>query len=196
MFAREQAAQHFAALLDRPAEDEAIGPREIDVLENAVLQRLFGRETQRLDAALRDAQHFAGLDVAHVVAPIKSNAQVSEATIHAPSSRPRRQRAESARIAQRVHFVARQHQQRIRALDLVQRVAERAGKIPRLAARHQVHDHFGVAGGLENRAAMFERAAQFAALGRLPLWPRASLPLLQSITIGCAFISEVSPAVE
>ena len=36
----------------------------------------------------------------------------------------------------------------------------------------------------------------FDALGRLPLCPSASLPLLQSITMGCAFISEVSPAVE
>ena len=66
MLAREQTPQHLAALLDHAAEDEAVRPGEIDVLENAVLQRLFRRKAQRFHPRARDAKHFAGLDVAHV----------------------------------------------------------------------------------------------------------------------------------
>ena len=48
MLARQQAAQHFAALFHHAAENEAVRPGEIDMLENAVLQRLFRRKVQRL----------------------------------------------------------------------------------------------------------------------------------------------------
>ena len=100
-------------------------------------------------------------------APIRSKAQVSEATSQASPRRPEAERAEAARIADGVHLVARQNQQRIGAFDLIERVAERAGQIARRAARDQVDDHFGVAGGLENGAAMFERAAQLAGVGEI-----------------------------
>ena len=66
MLAGQQAAQRFAALVHRAAEDDAIGAREIDMLENAVLMRLFRREADRFNAAARDAHHFAGLDFANV----------------------------------------------------------------------------------------------------------------------------------
>ena len=67
MLARQQAAEHFAAFVDGAAENHAVGPREIDVLKNAVLLRLFRREVNRFDAGSGDAHHFAGLDFANVL---------------------------------------------------------------------------------------------------------------------------------
>ena len=75
-------------------------------------------------------------------------------------------------------LVARENQQRIGAFDLVERVAQRALQIARRAARHQVHDHFGVAGGLEDRAAMFERAAQLAGVGEIAVVRQRQLALV------------------
>ena len=45
--ARQDAAEIGAHLVDAPAEDVAVGPREVDVLEDAVRQR---RRRKRLDA--------------------------------------------------------------------------------------------------------------------------------------------------
>ena len=173
MFAREQAAEAFAALVHRAAENQAIGPRKIDVLEDAVLQRLFRREVERFDAAARDAHHFAGLDFAHVFGADQIERAGFRSDEPGAAEAAEAQRAEAARIADGVHFVARQHQQRVGAFDLIQRVGERAGEIARAAARDQVHDHFGVAGGLEDRAAMFERAAQLDGVGEVAVVRRA-----------------------
>ena len=143
-----------------------------------------------------NAHHFAGLDIAHVCGAD----QIESAGFrrHDPGAveLAERERAETARVAQRVHFVARQHQQRIRALHLIEGIGERAGKIARLAARHQVHDHFGVARRLENRAAMFERAAPFRRARQIAVVPQSELSLVAVDDDGCAFVSEVSPAVE
>src|SRR5258708_2568060 len=59
------AAQRFPALVDGAAKDDAVRPREIDVFENALLERFFGCEVDGLDARARDAHHFARLDFAH-----------------------------------------------------------------------------------------------------------------------------------
>ena len=111
-------------------------------------------------------------------ASIKSNAQVSDAATQAPSRRPKNQRTEAARVANRIHFVARKKQQRIRAFHLTERVGERAGKIARSAARDQMHDHLGVAGGLENRAAMFEPAAHFQRVRQVAVVAERDLALV------------------
>ena len=61
---------------------------------------------------------------------------------------------------------------------MIERVAERALKIARRAASHQMHDHFGVAGGLENGAAMFESAAQLAGIGEIAVVRQGQLALV------------------
>ena len=89
-------------------------------------------------------------------ASIRSNAQVSRGDDPGAIEAAEAERAEAAGIANRVHFIAREHQQRIRAFHLIEGVGQRAGEIAGAAARDQVDDHFGVAGGLEDGAAMLE----------------------------------------
>src|SRR5215510_10231689 len=67
MLAREQAAQHFAALVNGAAEDDAVRAREVDMLENALLMWFRGREVDGLDPGFGDAHHFAGFDFADVL---------------------------------------------------------------------------------------------------------------------------------
>ena len=148
------------------------------MLENAVLMRLFRREPDRFDPAARNPHHLAGLHFANVF----RIDQIERARFRRRHPRAveaaQNQRTETARIANRVHFIAREHQQRIRAFHLAQRVGDRAGKISRGAARDQMHDHFGVACRLENRAAMFELAAHFDRVRQVAVVAQRELALV------------------
>ena len=50
MFLGQEASEHLAALVHGAAKNDAIGTREIDVLENALLVRFFRSEVDGLDA--------------------------------------------------------------------------------------------------------------------------------------------------
>ena len=67
MLASEKFAERFAAVMHAAAENQAIGAREIDMLENAVLMRLGRREANGFESRARDAQHFSGFDFANVI---------------------------------------------------------------------------------------------------------------------------------
>ena len=118
MFPRQQAAQHLAAFLHHAAKDEAVGPGEINMLENAVLQRLFRREAQRFNSCSGDPQHLAGFDVADIGGADQIEGACFRSNDPAVAESPEGQRAETARVTQRVHLIAREHEQRIRALPL------------------------------------------------------------------------------
>ena len=62
------------------------------------------------------------------------------------------QRTEAARIARRKNPVRTEHHQRKRAFHAAQRVGHRVRQGLLFRERDQVHDHFGVAVGLENRS--------------------------------------------
>src|SRR5487761_1585041 len=94
-------------------------------------------------------------------APIKANAHVSEAS--------ESERAEAARVANGKNFVARQNQKRIRAFHLAERVRDGSREVADFAARHQMHDHFAVARRLEDRALMFQAAAQIQRVGQVAI---------------------------
>src|SRR5690242_13047984 len=145
MLAREQTAEHFAALVNGAAENNAVGTREIDMLENALLMRLGGREVNGLDAALGDAHHFSRFDFADVlrVEEIESAGFAGDEPggVAAGSCEfAENERSEAARIADGVKLVSGENQKRIGAFDLIQRVAERARKIAGLRACKKVHD--------------------------------------------------------
>ncbi len=107
------------------------------------------------------------------------------------------QRTEAARIARGKDAVGRQHDQRKCAFQAAQRIGHGVGQRLLARTRDQVHDDFGVAGGLEDRAlAAPVRRGSPAALVMLPLCASAILPLLHSTMMGCALSSAESPVVE
>src|SRR6185369_15097655 len=167
MLLREQAAECFAALVDAAAEDDAVGAREVDMFEDALLVRFFGREADGFDAAARNADHFSGLDFADVlrVEEVKGAGFAGDQPGIAEFAEIKR--AEASRVAYGVEFVGCQDEEGVGAFDLIQGVAQRAGKIASLRACEEVHDDFGVAIGLEDRAAMFEFAAPLGGVGEI-----------------------------
>ena len=140
--------------------------------------RLFRREADGFDAAARNSHHLARLDFADVFRVDQIERAGFRGRHPGAVEAAQDQRAEAARVADGVHLIARQQQQRIGAFHLVERVGQRAGKIPRRAARDQMHDHFRVAGGLENRAAMFELAAQLERVRQVAVVRQRELALV------------------
>src|SRR6267142_279544 len=172
MFFREQAAEHFAASIDAAAEDGAVRAREIDVLENAMLVRLRRGEVNGFDAGLGDAHHFAGFDFADILRVEKiegAGFAGDDPDFFAfwRNEPAEIERPEAARVADGVKFIGSEHDERVGAFDLIQRVAEGSGKIARGRFGDEMYDNFGVAVCLENRAAMFEFAAPLGGVGEI-----------------------------
>ena len=166
MLARQLPPQRFAAVIHAASENRAVRPREVHMLKNAELVRLFRREMDRLQSRLRNAQHLAWLDFAHIlrVQQIESARFAGYDPGHFAIWRgefSEIQRTEPAGIAHRVQFIRCEHHQRICAFALVQRVAQSAGQIARLRLCQQMHKNFGVAIGLKNGPAMLQLAPPF-----------------------------------
>ncbi len=107
------------------------------MLENTLLMRLRRREVDRLDAGFGDAHHFAGLDFADVfcVEQIEGTGFAGDDPGFFALRRDefaKIQWTEAARIANGVKLFWSQNDERVRAFDLIERVAERSGKIARL----------------------------------------------------------------
>jgi len=167
MLAGEPAAELLAALLNGAAEDEAIGPGEIDVLEDAVLVGLLRGEMDGLLAGAGDAQHFAGLDVADVFRADEIEGAGFRGDHPGALEAAESERAEAAGVADGVELVAGEQHEGVGAFDLVEGIGESAGKISCGGARGEMDDDFRVAGGLENRAFVFHPAAQFVGIGEV-----------------------------
>ena len=169
-FARQLAAQFLAAGLHRAAEDQAVGTREVHVLEDAARLRRGGRIEARTDSLRADHDQFAGLHIAHVVGAD----QIERAGLGGKDdgvlllsfergNAAHGQRPEAARIAHREDAVVAHHHQRKSAFDAAQRVGHGFGQRLLLGERDQVNDDFGVAVGLENRALTLQPGANLRA---------------------------------
>src|SRR5271154_4639655 len=133
---------------------------------------------QRFQAAARNPHHFPRLYVAHVFR-INQIQRASFRSRHPRAIQPAQtQRPESPRIANRINLIARQQQQRIRALHLVQRIRDRARQVSRLAPRDQMHDHFGITGRLKNGSAMLQFLAQLDRVGQVAVVPQRDFSLV------------------
>ena len=144
-----------------------------------------------------------GLTSRSKVAPIRSKAQVSEAKTMVSclcaawaGNAAHGQRPEAARIAGGKDAVGREHDQRKSAFHAAQCVGHGFRQSLLARERDQVHDDFGVAVGLENRALLSNWARTSCALTRLPLCASAIMPLFDSTMMGWALSSAESPVVE
>ena len=198
--AGELAAHVRAHLADVDALERAVGPREVDVLENAEAEPVASAGTgcERAQAVLVDDDDFARLDVADEFGAGDDVERAALAREH-----PRvvdladAERAEAERIAHADDFALAQEHERKRAVDLAQRLDEAAVAEAVRRLRHEMQDDLAVDRRLENRArAPRGRARSTFALTRLPLWPMAIWPREQSTTMGWAFSIVLEPVVE
>src|SRR5258708_6706479 len=176
MLARKEASEHLAAFVYGAAENDAVRAGGTDVLQDTLLERLFGCEPDGLDARFGNAHHLARFDLADILrveqverAGLGSDQPGNEAAGRGYFSQ--HQGAKTARVADGVEFVLGEYEQGIRAFDLIEGIAHRTGKISRFRAADARDDAFGVALGLDNRSAMLELAPS---LETMPAdsWPR------------------------
>ena len=159
-FARQFGADVLADLINRRALDDAVGPREIDMLEDAGAA-FAGANGRKLRTPVSLTMISSpGSTSRRIVAPITSSATVSEAKMVASPSLPMTSGRMPSGSRQATRPFGGQAEQRIGALDLAQRIGQpvERGRIAR--GRDEVDDHLGVAGRLEDRAAPDERGAQ------------------------------------
>src|SRR5215469_5053936 len=165
--ARQFHADPFARLVDADAINDAVGPREVDVLEDAeTLVRIF-EGLAAFDAAGADGDHLAGLDIAHEggaddverAAFRRQNVSVAELTQH--------QRADAERVTHADQSVLRQRHERVSAFDLTQRFGHPLFDRVLERRRDEMDDHLGVRGRLEDAAAPDQAVAQVVGVGEV-----------------------------
>ena len=81
------------------------------------------------------------------------------------------------RIARADQAILRHHDERVGAADLRQRVDDRGLRAVLARAREQMHDHFGVGRGLEDRPAPHQRVPQLAGIDDVAVVPDSQLPV-------------------
>ena len=121
-FAGELAADALARLVDAGALDDAVGPGEIDVLEDAEPAVAAAERQQARDPVGADDDDLAGGDVAHEIGADDVERAGFRGQDPGLAEPAQHQRPHAQRVAHADHLVLRQRRQRIGALDLAQRV--------------------------------------------------------------------------
>jgi hypothetical protein len=199
MLLRELDAELVADVLDDVAVDAAVGPREVDVLEDAV---------GRVDLLLRDEALGAGpfLSMKTISPgsmsrwysmPWRSKAQVSDATAQELPFLPSTSGRKPCGSRTAIISVGREEEQREAALDLGHRLLEALLEVGR--AGDQVEDDFGVGGRVEDReevALGLDLLRSVCEFTRLPLWATAIIEREDVTTSGWALAGLEAPVVE
>ena len=203
-FARQQAAQILARFLHRRGRTRwNRDARNRRARRRTAQRRCSGRVALARHAFGSDDHHLAGLHVVQVDgadqiegAGLRGEdvALAAAGDFHLAHG----QRTEAVRIARHDDAVlAPERPARTRLPVAAAHRASAPASVRSRRVRHQVQNHFGIAGGLEDGAVGApDRARSSVALVMLPLCATAIWPLLQATENGCALSSTVSPAVE
>src|SRR5215471_4175282 len=159
----------IAASLDRPTEHHAVGPREINVLEDALREarRVKGFDGFQLFAA--DLDNFSRFDFTHIRGADEIEGTAFGCEHIRAVEFPDIQRPEAVRIADTDERIFGEKQQREDALNLRERFAERPEYIDGFGSCQKVEDDFAVARRLENRAVFLEPFAQRKRIDQIPV---------------------------
>ena len=149
-----ETAPHLDAHLGHVAAAQvAVGPREIDELENAEGRRGRSERAQRADTIGIDDDNLAGFDLAHELrADEIEGARFGRQHMRLAEA-PEHERTESTRIAHADQRFGCEHDEAEGTLERAERGGRFAGG--RLT-REKVQDDFAVGGGLENGTGIFQ----------------------------------------
>jgi hypothetical protein len=146
--------------LHRAAENQAVGPRKINVLKNAARLRCRRRHSENdvmpsgPTITSSPGLHVALVDGAEQIEGARLRGENDGVLFLALRARDAShgERAESPRIAGGEDTVAAQHDQRKGAFHPAQRVGDCIRQSLLARERNQMHNHFGIAVGLEDRS--------------------------------------------
>ena len=146
MLARQLATERAPHAVDRASEDRAVGPREVHQLEDATLVWLRRQRGQAIDLRRGplNSQELARLELADGCGTdeVERAGLRREDVASAQLAEP--ERAEPARIDDRVERPPDRHDQRIRALDALEGVEQLILWLAGFGARNQVNQDFAV----------------------------------------------------
>ena len=163
IFFRKERARALSRVVHIAAVDLRIGARRVEVLEHA--ERLLPAAVRGivLDAVFGDDEHFARLDLAHLVPPNRvERAGLGSDQIAPVVALAEAERAEAVRVARGDELGGRHDDERIRPFELVHRGEHRLfdGTGPDALAGDHVGDDFGIRGRVEDAALVFKLGSQ------------------------------------
>ena len=197
-FAGKFRTHGLADVINRSAADDRIGPREIDIFENAWP---FRHRRERLVALVRRVRRKRSLRQVSTsrtyFAPMMSSAQVSDARIGQPSSSPSTSGRMPSGSRAPTNFLFVIADKRVGAFDGTQRLDETIDETVALAtaATRCRMTSVSVVDCIMAPLRTSSRRS-VSPLVRLPLWPTAKPPALSSANNGCTLRRIVSPVVE
>ncbi len=167
--AGELGADALPRLVDAGALDDAVGAREVDVLEDAEALVLRAERVVAVHAGVVDHDDLARLDVAHEVGADDVEAAGLGCQDVGVADLAQHQRADAVRIAHADQACRRKGHQRIGTLDLAHRADQPVDHAQAPAERHQVDDDLAVGGRLEQAAAADQVLPQLHRVGQVPV---------------------------
>ena len=155
--ARDKRGSHLALTLERLARLCATPPA----------RRSRRQRRYRAHPIVVNHDHLARLDLAHILGAHQVECAGLGRDDHCVVNLADHQRPEPELIAHRDQAMLRQHDQRIRAAYLRQRLDHASRQVGGMAGGDQMNYQLAVRGGLENRTAGFESLAQFLEIDKV-----------------------------
>ncbi len=158
--ARELGADALAHLVDAGAVDHGVGPREVDVLEDAGAPTRPRERLQGTHAPLLENHHLPGLDVAHELRADdveRAGLRGQDVRLAEPAED---ERAHAQRIAHADDRRVGEADERVGALHLAQRIDQAVDHAGASGGRDEMDDDLGVGRRLEQGAALHQSATQ------------------------------------
>ena len=140
------AANGLAGVIDAASLDDRIRAREIDIFEDTEPRRDLLERHLAADAVLVDDQHLAGLKIAHDGGADDVEGAGFRRQKPGVVTLAKDQRPHPVRVAHPDQHVIGDADERIGAVDLLQRIDKPAGHISLMGAGHKMHDDLGVGG--------------------------------------------------
>ena len=160
----------------RLAEDGAVGPREVDQLEDAAADGARPERLEVLDDAVGDAHELAGLQLADEGgADQVERAGLARGHDALPDA-AEHERPEAAGVHHRVQRAADADDEAVGPLHPLQRRPDLHLGVGRLGARDQVDQHLGVARRGEDGAPLDQRLLDFRGVGQVAVVRHAEGP--------------------
>ena len=162
---RKLSADRLAHRINRRAVYDRVGPREIDMLEDAGARPRLGEGADRAHPLVRDDDHLSRFDLADERGTDDVEPDCLRGEDIGVADPAHHQRTDAERISAGDHPLRGQTDQRIGALDLLECIDEAIEQGAIFRHRDQMNDRFGVTGRLEDRAGADEIATKLDRIG-------------------------------
>ena len=170
-FAGKLGAAGLAHVVDAATADDRVGPREINVFEDAGSRRHRLERLERMRALFVEDQNLAVLHVAHVLRADDVESAGLRREDGATVELAEHQRPDAQRIARADELLIGEADEGIGAFEHAQSLDKTVDEAVAMRARHEMKDDLGVGRRLHHCAFAHELAAKRQAVGEIAVMP-------------------------